>query len=72
MSSFDIWGISEADINGIDDDRLEEIHSEIYRKFASEIDQFYRKTDSSDPIAAELSMIRKRFKLKALMCTKQL
>jgi hypothetical protein len=72
LSAFEMWGITEADIQGIDDDSLEEIqqdeiHSELSQKIASELDRLFQKTDPSDPITAELYLIRKNIKLKALM-----
>lgn len=72
LNAFQMWGITEADIKGIDDDNAEEmnqndIHPEIFQNIVSELDRLFQKSDLEDPITAELYRIRKNFKLKALL-----
>ena len=70
LKAFEMWGITEADIKGIDDGDTEEmhpdgIHSEISQNIVSELDRLFQKSDLNYPITAELYRIRKKIKLKA-------
>lgn len=72
LNAFAMWGITEANIAGVDNDSVEEIprgdvDPEIAQQIASELDRLFKKTDPEDPITAELYRIRKRSKLKALI-----
>ena len=72
LNAFEMWGITEADIKGIDDENAEEmhhdhLHPEITQTVESELDRLFQKTDLKDPVTAELYRIRKKIKLKALL-----
>ena len=72
LNAFEMWGITEADIKGVEVENTEErnshdIHPEISQNIVSELDRLFQKTDLNDPVTAELYRIRKETKLKALL-----
>lgn len=70
LHAFDMWGITEANIKGVESEdqieiRQDDIHPGIAQKIASELDRLFEKTDLNDPVTAELYRIRQKSKLKA-------
>ncbi len=72
LNAFDMWGITEADISGVETVDLDaidqdDIDPEIVRQMEGGLDRLFQKTDREDPVTAELYRIIKKIKLKALM-----
>ena len=76
LNAFEMWGITEADIKGIEDENTEEMNHddlqpELFQNIVSELDRLFRRSDLTDPITAELYRIRKRIKFRALLHEKR-
>ena len=69
LGAFRMWGITEANIKGVEDGCLEEIPLEnidpgVIENLETEMERRFRKTNRDDPVTAELYRLVKKRKLK--------
>ncbi len=72
LNAFGMWGITEANIQGIDDENVREIDLDdispaISQSILLELDRLFQKCNRNAPVIAELYRIRKKFKAKAFL-----
>jgi len=66
-----MWGITEANIRGVEMDNLEEpplptVGPEVIKGIDQDLTNLFQKTDLSNPIIAEIYRLVKKWRLKGL------
>jgi hypothetical protein len=66
-----MWGITEANIRGVEMDNLEEpplpsVSPEVIRGIDQDLTNLFQKTDLNNPIIAEIYRLVKKWRLKGL------